>query len=228
MSYLTAFVIYLAIFRLGIITVGGVCIILGYRLFINGIESNKKKSKETSINADFGKWRFVLNDAAPGTCFALFGSAIICFMLYSGGPEMTLTQIRKNALDESSKKVGTGVDEFSVQLRSDDQSPISQALQTGKYYAQTNNTSKAVNAYQKAMTYMTDPMNYLAWNYQEQGEIELALAYAKLAVQLYPKNAAYLDTLATAYAKKGKSDKAKQYWQKAAEIDAKYYKKLGQ
>jgi len=227
MSYLTAFVLYLAIFRLGIITVGAICIVLGYRLFVNRIETNQKKENETSIKANFGEWRFVLNDAAPGTCFALFGSAIICFMLYSGGPEMTLTQIRKNALDEPSKNMSAGVDDFSVQLRSDDQSPISMALQTGDYYAQTNSL-KAIKAYQKAMNIMADPINYLAWHKQAQGKLDIALAYAGLAVQLNPKNAAYLDTLATIYSKKGKPALARKYLEKAALIDPKYKKKLGQ
>ncbi|KPA11362.1 conserved hypothetical protein, membrane [Candidatus Magnetomorum sp. HK-1] len=227
MSYLTAFVIYLAFFRLGIIAVGAICIILGYRLFIKGIESGKKKENETSINAKFGKWRFVLNDAAPGTCFALFGSMIICFMLYSGGPEMTLTQIRENAVGEGTQKVCSGKDEFSVQLRSEDQSPISSALNTGSFYAQTN-PSKAINSYKKAVNLMASPMNYLAWHYQEQGKLDLALALSGLAVQLYPENAAYLDTLATVYTKKGKPGEAKKYLQKAAQLDPKYRKKLEQ
>ena len=203
---------------------GAISIVLGYRLFSKGIGSLSKKENDTSINARFGKFRFILNDAAPGTCFALFGCAIIVFMIYSGGPEMTLNQIKKTSPDVSLDK-DNNIEEFSLKLRSKDESPIGNAFYAGKLYERSE-PNKAIKAYQKALNLMADPLNYLAWHYQKQGKIDQALAMAGLVIELYPDNASYLDTMATILRKKGKHSEARRYLEKAAKLNPKYQEKL--
>jgi hypothetical protein len=61
-----------------IVAVAGMCIFLGYKLFLKGI------SGEASLIVETGKFKFQLVNAAPGIFLALFGAAIVTYSLYSG------------------------------------------------------------------------------------------------------------------------------------------------
>ena len=93
MTVTTAFIIYLILFRLAIITAGAISIVLGYRLFCKGIGWTERSGKGTDASAKVGHFSFTLKNAAPGTCFALFGVVLISVMFATGGPELTLGYI---------------------------------------------------------------------------------------------------------------------------------------
>jgi hypothetical protein len=73
----TTFLIYAGLFRLAIVTAGVIIIVLGYRLFAAGVFNERG----AEVSASAGGVQFTLKNAAPGTCFALFGAGIIVFML---------------------------------------------------------------------------------------------------------------------------------------------------
>lgn len=93
MDILETFVVYLILFRLAIIIAGVVSIFLGYRLFAIGVWP-KGNSGGTDVGANIAGSRLTLKNAAPGTCFALFGVIIITAMFIGGNPEMTFDSIK--------------------------------------------------------------------------------------------------------------------------------------
>jgi len=78
------------------------------------------------------------------------------------------------------------------------------------------------------MTVVATPMNQLAWDYLNQGKAGSALPLSRLAVQLCPSKAAFLDTLAEILFKEGERDEALKWMAKAAALDSKYQGKLSE
>lgn len=81
-----AIIFYLLFFRLAVVSAGVIAIILGYRLFIHGTQIIPPKSSDQEIEVKFGVTQFTLKNTAPGTCFALFGAALIITMLIQSPP----------------------------------------------------------------------------------------------------------------------------------------------
>ena len=77
------------------ISSGVISIVLGYRLFCRGVWPSSNTSQGTDVEANVAGSRFKLKNAAPGTCFALFGGVIICIMFAKGSPELTLETLNK-------------------------------------------------------------------------------------------------------------------------------------
>ncbi len=102
------------------------------------------------------------------------------------------------------------------------------AVQKGLEYDRQNDTANAVTSYEEAMTEAAAPMNQLAWDYLQQGKVEDALPLARLAVQLRPGQAAFLDTLAEVLFKKGDRDEAATWMAKAAALDPKYQGRIAE
>jgi tetratricopeptide (TPR) repeat protein len=223
MSLFSEFFLYAAVFRLAIIAAGTVSLMLGYRLFTVGIRSEKEDSNKTTFNAKIAGLTFALKNAAPGTFFALFGVIIISVMLVQGNPELTLKSVsdaqRAAGLPESSELTLRGGASASIGKFDD-------AVQRGLEYDRKRDTANAVASYEEAMTDVATPMNQLAWDYLQQGKAESALPLARLAVQLCPGKAPFLDTLAEILFKMGELDEALKWMEKAAALDSKYQDKL--
>src|SRR5690349_13290744 len=80
MDAVTLLIVYSIVYRVLIIVAGIVAMVLGYRLFERGVFS----SGSTSISGKAREVTFSVKNAAPGTCFALFGCVIIVVMLFQG------------------------------------------------------------------------------------------------------------------------------------------------
>jgi hypothetical protein len=97
-SIINHFIIYLAIFRVGVLAAGVIAIWLGYRLFRPGLGAAVKTGDgETSLEATVAGNTLALKGAAPGTFLSLFGVAIIVAMIVTGSPSMTLDPIEDAA-----------------------------------------------------------------------------------------------------------------------------------
>lgn len=101
MENLTAFVLYLTFFRLAIIAAGITSIVLGYRLFARGVFPKTYVNpplQGENVTAEFAGAKFTLRNAAPGTCFALFGMIIIVVMfLLQAVPRLRLSCLKREA-----------------------------------------------------------------------------------------------------------------------------------
>jgi tetratricopeptide (TPR) repeat protein len=223
MGLFSEFFLYAIVFRLAIIAAGTVSIILGYRLFTIGSQTENETSRETTFDAKMAGLEFALKNAAPGTFFALFGVIIISVMLVQGNPELTLKSFsgaqRAAGLPVSSELALRGGAPATAG-RFDD------AVQRGLEYDRKSDTANAVASYEEAMTAVATPMNQLAWDYLQQGKAESALPLSRFAVQLCPGKAPFLDTLAEILLKEGERDEALKWMEKAAALDPKYQRKL--
>jgi hypothetical protein len=225
MSLPSEFLLYASFFRLAIIAVGTVSIVLGYRLFTIGIQTDREISKEITFDAKIAGQAFTLKNAAPGTFFALFGVIIISVMLVQGNPELTLKTL--STVPGAASPSGSTV----LSLRGGAPAGVGRfdgAVERGLEYDRNGDTTNAVASYEEAMTVVATPMNQLAWDYLNQGKAGSALPLSRLAVQLCPSKAAFLDTLAEILFKEGERDEALKWMAKAAALDSKYQGKLSE
>lgn len=230
MDIASAFIIYLAIFRLAIIAAGLVSIVLGYRLFIKGVWP-EGAGRGTEIDAKIAASQFTVKNAAPGTCFAVFGAIIVTVMFASGGPELTFEMLKKASQIETNAASGesredSSSSQWSLRMRGEENGGIQALTEQGIFYEGQRDTANAIAAYQKAVAMVVTPMNHLAWFYQAQGKLDEALPLSRLAVQLAPDNADFLDTLAETLFKSGKQAEALPLMRKAARLNPKYQSKL--
>lgn len=218
MEVVTVFTIYLILFRLAIIAAAVVSIILGYRLFCKGVWPDAGSGKGTSVDTKIAGSGFTLKNAAPGTCFAMFGVLIIAIMFARGGPELTLKSLEDAAQGD--------VKIQQLKLRGGEKSGLEAATLKGRYFEEKKDTKNAIFAYEEAVALMAEPMNQLAWLYQEQGKLEGALLLSRMATRLSQNNANYLDTLAEVLFKTGEREEAIDVMEKAARLNPKYKNKL--
>jgi tetratricopeptide (TPR) repeat protein len=223
MNSISEFFIYATVFRVAIIAAGMLSIFLGSRLFTAGIESQGANNENTTFDAKVAGLAFALKNGAPGTFFALFGVIIISVMLIQGNPELTLktfNDTQRAAASQSSSEITVRGAAPPTAGKFDD------AVQRGLEYERKGDTVNAIASYEEAMTVVATPMNQLAWDYLQQGKAESALPLARLAVQLCPDKAPFLDTLSEILFKEGDRDEAMKWMEKAAALDPKYRSRL--
>ena len=218
MDSMIVFVIYLALFRLAIIAVGLVSIILGYRLFIRGIFSNTfagSSGEGQKVSAEVAGAKFTLRNAAPGTCFALFGVIILAVMLTTGGPEVTQEMLEKGG----QKTTLRGNDPEGFQSRSE------QAID----YLDRGDLLQARKIVMQELNFLAKHINNYAWVLRETDpDLRQTLLLAETAVAMKPQNSQYLHTLAEIQFKTGRQQEAITTLKKAGDIDPSYRKQLRQ
>lgn len=103
--------IYLILFRISVIILGGMSIYLGYRLLLKGLDNHAqgKIDQNSGLNAKIGEAHITLKNAAPGTIFALFGAAIVITVLSSQQPDITFKkEISKENVTTSDIRMRNG------------------------------------------------------------------------------------------------------------------------
>lgn len=214
MDLANGFLIYALVFRLAIVAVGITCVVLGYRLFVQGAFDKG----DTSAGAEVGEIKLTLSNAAPGTCFALFGSAVIVAMLAQGNPEFNLqTPNQMASLDVS----GDGIPE-DITLRLKGQNGESQAfsvhafadsVSAAKKQFVLGQTEDAMKLYSAALATPglttqegATAIAGLAEVFLERGEYHKAEALARLAAMFEPAEAENFNALARALIAIGDGD----------------------
>jgi len=191
-----AAIIYLASFRLAIIAVGGLSIVLGYQLFAKGLFP-EQTANSTTFQAELGKTKFSLKNAAPGTFFALFGVTLISMMLVNAPAEVDYS---KNSDSKSTqgetKAVSTPVYNESLKMRG----------------AQDN-------------TQLAQDLHALAWDEYDAKHYKKAVTFSRLSLSLDSENPQLMDTLATMLSKVERHKEALEYKIKAATLDVEKYGK---
>ncbi len=220
------FLIYATLFRLAIIGAGVFAIVLGYKLFVRGVMPESRTDSEFQA----GEIRLTVKNAAPGTCFALFGAVMVSVMLIQGNPELLLD-----------RKTSDGSDQ-RITLRGEDPSPVAAAAMnsTGfRHYVDgildgSKNVDAAIDEQAqvlKANTTLADaaePLSHLAALYLAEGkrvDTELAgkaLGLTEVVYQVAPSDADNLATMAWAQWYLGDRDRAERAMAKAAKADTRY------
>ena len=182
MDILSTYVIYLALFRLAIIASGIVGIILGYRLFTKGVfpDVNSNPSTDgTKVTAEFANARFTLRNAAPGTCFALFGVIIIAVMFAAGSPEINLELLAKG--------------DVKATVRGDDQEEIQSESARALDYLKQGDNRRARDTVLDSLKSLAPSFNDFAWVLLKSApELPQTAMLAKIAVAADPQNPNFL------------------------------------
>jgi tetratricopeptide (TPR) repeat protein len=200
-------IIYLLIFRLSIVILGGISIVLGYYLFAKGVfPPTNTTSGSNEVNAQIGSANLTFKNAAPGSFFVVLGTVLVFSMVMTDSPNAQFkTQIEPN----------TNVKTSEIGLRGGNGECAEQCQQMA-----TNMKSLAT------------AMNLLAWTHNDQGKKKDASTFSKIATILTPQDANIRDTHAEMLFKNSKYDEAIEQIQKAIELEndpntrSEYQKKL--
>jgi tetratricopeptide (TPR) repeat protein len=211
MDLTTGFLLYAAAFRLAIIGAGVVSIVLGYKLFVQGVI----RGGRTDAEAQLGDIRLSVRNAAPGTCFALFGVVIIVIMFIQGSPELTLrtagdaVNIEKGAITETAAQASRHLWQ-EIGLKGGDSvadakitKEFEERLHKAAVLLRKGQEQRALEAYSKSLevpglstSQAAISLNQLTRLYLARDQIEIAYTLATLAVLFDPTVADYHDALA--------------------------------
>jgi hypothetical protein len=178
------FLVYATIFRLAVVATGSLFMYFGYRLFIHGVLSGQG----AEIGGEAGQIKLSLKNAAPGTCFSLFGMILIGLMVWHGSPEMTVSMTSNDGSGLTVKFRGSKIadQEKAFDLVSELQSNISPEIQI-KDFASTL-TDK-----DKTLFQASGSLKGLAVAYYRDRRFDEAISMARLVYQYLGDQA---DTLA--------------------------------
>lgn len=199
MSEPAAFLIYAGLFRLAIVAAGALSIWLGYRLFTTMTShAGAGAGSGTDAEARIGDARVSLRRAAPGTCFAAFGAAVIAVMLAKDMPALSQREAEGAGTVERSMAMKGAPDRAGGARRA-----FAQDMARADARLRDGDNAGAASAYARALRHPELPLgaaartfNQLAWLHHLDGDHATAVALARIAVGLTPENPAYLDTLA--------------------------------
>jgi hypothetical protein len=143
-----AVITYLIIFKVAIILVGGLSIVLGYKLFVRGIFPSASDNPAASMEAKLGEYEISMKNAAPGTFFALFGSLVIGAMILSSPPEVKMEQrsgLPKISLPDDGNVAKTTTKTSSITMRGGNTDTLNTEADTlhREAWAHLNNALKA-------------------------------------------------------------------------------------
>ena len=181
----TGYLLYAGLYRLAVIAAGIVSIALGYRLFLKGVGGDGGGSA-TSAEAKTKSFRFSIKNAAPGTCFALFGAGLIVAMVVDAQPSLSV-QTNSGGERQVQVKGAASAPEWKRAKTLAEGGEARAAIAVyGALVANPNGTARDVGRAAAGM----------AGIYLTQGRQKEALAMARLAVQIDGKNPKFLRTLA--------------------------------
>lgn len=183
-------IIYLLIFRLAVILLGGLCIFWGYRLFLSlrqqagDIPSSDQGSE---LHGRIGGTELKVKSTAPGIFFAAFGALIVIAVLSGQQPAVTYDEQRNSPQASSQNQAPQEVTARGVSLRDPPRSSVPQDAGSARY-------SRVVR------------------------ELPEAITQLKTAVSMAPDNPDYRDLLARLLFAWGEPDKAAAEQQRAVEL----------
>jgi hypothetical protein len=196
MSFLSAALCYLLLFRLSIVAAGIVSIALGYRLFCKGIGLQASGDTGSTIESSLGPVKIAAWKVAPGTCYALFGALLLIVMMVQARPSVTLDTLSKWQIKSDTEESTGGSQSQKVVMKGGEgQNSIDMLTAQGIEFEGKKDTANAQRSYEDAVKKMAEPMNDLAWIYLNSGRAKDAIGLATLAVQLRPGEDRYIDTL---------------------------------
>jgi len=189
-------IIYLTLFRLAIIILGGISITLGYRLFIKGIFSTPDTTN-TEMTAKMGNMNITLKNAAPGTFFVVFGSVLVITMLMSSPPSAEFKTLKNQETGEESQTATMrGGNENDKVLK------------------------EKIQQIENKMEMTARALNKLAWLYYQNEQLVDAEFLSSIAVELAPNSANISDTFAEILFKRGNCTDAIEQMQKTVKLQA--------
>lgn len=213
----TEFILYALTFRIVTIATGLACVYMGYRLFVLGVMPREG----SDIDAQSDQIRLTIRNAAPGTCFAFFGAAIIIAMVVSGVPNLSTSSTPD---DDGEGRV--------LELRGDEQA-LESLVNHGQALADAGDLEGAIAAFAGALSdnsmslrLAKAPLMGLASVYRKQSRLEEAIAYARLVAQSSPDDAQGHALVGWIAKELGNFEEAKSAMKLAARLNPEFEKDL--
>jgi tetratricopeptide (TPR) repeat protein len=196
--------IYLGLYRLAIIAAGLTSIVLGYLLFVKGVFPYAD-STGSGFDASIAGTTFSLQNAAPGSLFALFGIIVTTVMIVRSPPEVSFEAGNRRGGGDSQTAEAEN-EHFS----GSEKWTFKSATRPGSQAGDLDNQSK-----------LAAVLNNLAWDFHDRERSLDAQAAARLAVHFEPQLPDYLDTLAEILYHDKQYNGALKYKEQAANLDPK-------
>ncbi len=199
MDLTTGFLVYATLYRLAIVAAGALAILLGYRLFLHGtIPEKMAGTLGTQASVEGGGFKFSIGNAAPGTCFAVFGAALIVAMVIQGNPELISNRGGVSTATD-------GTDEIRIKGLTATTPETADTLRSADSLIGQKNTSAELDSYRQILSSpaasagdVADAAMGITHIYLAQDRPLEALTLARLAVQIDAADPHKLDALAAA------------------------------
>jgi len=231
------FIIYALIFRICVMITGIISIILGYRLYVEGLFS-EHNLKSASLKASIGGWKLALKNAGPGTFFALFGLIIIISMIQNGNPELVLKKysnqgesaqsLTKGKAQNAGDASNNTITSVHIRGQQNQKCVFCALLDKTEQCRKNQDIGGEIKAYKKALEQIADPLNELAWLWYENDNKKLqeSLVLIQAAIIFKPDDADYWDSMAEILFKLKSYNQAYNAIIKASKLNNEYVKKI--
>jgi hypothetical protein len=157
-TVITYGIIYLLVFRLAVLLLGGLCIFYGYRLFLLRWQQPSRSGTTDQGGELHGKIsgsELTIKSTAPGIFFSAFGAVIVIAVLAGSQPEIKYNE------KQHSPQTGETVQERSTSLRSlPPSSAVSADAGTVEYNTIRRRLSESIDELKTAVSLAPDNPDY--------------------------------------------------------------------
>ena len=154
-TVITYGIIYLFIFRLAVLVLGGLSIFYGYRLFLsNGQQAGQTADQGGELHGKISGSELTIKSTAPGIFFAAFGAGIVIAVLAGSQPEIKYNE------KQHSPQTGEIVQESSAAFRDPPSSAVQEDAGTEEYTRIRSSLSESIEQLRNTVSRVPDNPDY--------------------------------------------------------------------
>jgi hypothetical protein len=127
-TVITYGIVYLLVFRLAVLLLGGLCIFCGYRLFLVRwqLAGGNAADQASELSGKIGSSELTIKSAAPGIFFSAFGAVIVIAVLAGSQPDVKYDEKQSSPQGSSTSLGQQEVAMRSISMRSNPPSSSAQ------------------------------------------------------------------------------------------------------
>lgn len=182
-------IIYLLVFRLAVLLLGGLCIFFGYRLFyIRWQQAGGTAADQGGeVHGKIGGSELTIKSAAPGIFFAAFGAVIVIAVLIGSQPNVTYDDKQSSPQAGGQSRAAQDLTQKTISMRSlPPRSSVQSDAGAADYSRVLSNLSESIEQLRNAVSRVPENPDYhdlLARLLFALGEPAKAAAEQRLAVE---------------------------------------------
>lgn len=154
-TVITYGIIYLLVFRLAVLVLGGLSIFAGYRLFLsNGQQADQTADQGGELHGKINGSELTIKSTAPGIFFAAFGAVIVIAVLAGSQPEIKYNE------KQHSPQTGETIQESSTSLRDPPRASVVSDAGAAGYSRVVRDLPQAIEELRTAVSLAPDNPDY--------------------------------------------------------------------
>jgi hypothetical protein len=154
-SIITYGIIYLLIFRLAVLVLGGLSIFAGYRLFLsNGQQAGQTADQGGELHGKINGSELTIKSNRPGIFFSAFGAVIVIAVLAGSQPDVTYNE------KQHSPQTGETIQESNASLRDPPRGSVVSDAGTAGYSRVVRDLPQAIDELKTAVSLAPDNPDY--------------------------------------------------------------------